>query len=243
MRTPDDEDPDGAPDDEDPNAPDEEDPEGDPDEEEEDDYIPDDDPDDGLDDENGEMTTLGELVNGIAFEFSDLEGEQTAMFVPQETAKYTFLATNAYQPSVTVTDENGTEILPLHSEETERAVCLDLQLQAGKTYIFVINATAYDYEYNYDSKFTLFIFKSMEQPEVGNNFFLQRNDSGERHLSFTVEESKVYFFSVMTASLAYYTPYVYFSVYEGERSVNTWFISSTGANQQVAAYLTEGGDL
>ena len=240
MRTPDDEDPDGAPDDEDPNAPDEEDPEGDPDEEEEDDYIPDDDPDDGLDDENGEMTTLGELVNGIAFEFSDLEGEQTAMFVPQETAKYTFLATNAYQPSVTVTDENGTEILPLHSEETERAVCLDLQLQAGKTYIFVINATAYDYEYNYDSKFTLFIFKSMEQPEVGNNFFLQRNDSGERHLSFTVEESKVYFFSVMTASLAYYTPYVYFSVYEGERSVNTWFISSTGANQQVAAYLTEG---
>ena len=130
----------------------------------------------GLNESDPVNTTLGELQEGVLFSQDGLEGKQTIAFTAEKTAKYSLLVSNAQEYTVSMTDIYGTQVTPVKTQKTDVGSVFDLKLQAGKTYIFAVDALSYHYR----GDFSLYICKTAEQLKPGPPDFLIDSNSLRR---------------------------------------------------------------
>ena len=144
-------------------------------------------------------------------------------FTPQTTAEYTYIVDNTSEPTVTVTDQYGTALVPNQYVAAYLGAKVDIELEAGKTYIFTVSATSFDHY----KPCTMLIMKKPTQITSGNNKIIVQSDT-YTHIPFTPSESGAY---VLTISGDLVTdengPSVYVNLYKdgeyvGLSSVSLW---------------------
>ena len=189
----------------------------------------------GLNESDPVNTTLGELQEGVIFRQDGLEGTQTIAFTAETTAKYSLLVSNAQEYTVSVTDIYGTQVTPVKTQKTTVGTVFDLKLQAGKTYIFTLDALHYTYA---GQSFSLYICKTIEQFQLGNfDVILKRYD--DKRIPFTPNESGIYMISLKVDQLVDGTIYPSLSIEEDKLSID-YARSSDGGSQTAVAFLTAG---
>ncbi|MBP5416014.1 MAG: hypothetical protein J6Y58_00660 [Clostridiales bacterium] len=180
-------------------------------------------------------TTLGELQEGVIFRQDGLEGTQTIAFTPETTAKYSLLVSNTQEFTVSVTDLYGTQVMPVKTQKTDVGSVFDLKLQAGKKYIFAVDALSYHYR----GVFSLYICKTAEQLKPGPHDFLIDSNSSAKTVSFTPDQSGVYYFTTRGESFVSNT--VYTSCYVNHDGQSLEQVNSSYSDGYVAiVYLTAG---
>ena len=189
----------------------------------------------GLNESDPVNTTLGELQEGVLFSQDGLEGKQTIAFTAEKTAKYSLLVSNAQEYTVSMTDIYGTQVTPVKTQKTDVGSVFDLKLQAGKTYIFTLDALHYTYA---GQSFSLYICKTIEQFQLGNfDVILKRYE--DKRIPFTPKESGIYMISLKVDQLVDGTIYPSLSIEEDKLSID-YARSSDGGSQTAVAFLTAG---
>ncbi len=143
-------------------------------------------------------------------------------FTPETTGKYSFMANNTSDPSITVTDEHGTALPFVNSDIASWSAMVTLQLEAGKTYTFNVSASMFGFR----KPCTFLVMKTPEHAKEGQNRFLTRSNSGNR-VSFTPSVGGAYVISVSADNLVENEPTIYGSIYEGDKEVYTNISTST----------------
>ncbi len=154
-------------------------------------------------------------------------------FTPQTTAEYTYIVDNTSDPTVTVTDQYGTALVPNQYVAAYLGAKVDIELEAGKTYIFTVSATSFDHY----KPCTMLIMKKPTQITSGNNKIIVQSGT-YTHIPFTPSESGAY---VLTLSGDLVTddkePSVYVNLYKDGEQINK---TSVSRSEQLIMMLEAG---